>query len=55
MRNKTHTDIQTYSIKQKSGIWRAAHPWWETLSSYLSQSVYFIGQYKEKTRVKIKL
>jgi hypothetical protein len=25
------------------------------VSTYLSQSVYFIGQYKEKTRVKIKL
>jgi hypothetical protein len=25
------------------------------VSTYLSQSVYFIGQYKEKTQVKIKL
>jgi hypothetical protein len=27
----------------------------ENVSTYLSQSVYFIGQYKEKTQVKIKL
>jgi hypothetical protein len=25
------------------------------MSAYLSQSVYFIGEYKEKTQVKIKL
>jgi hypothetical protein len=25
------------------------------VSTYLSQSVYFIGQYKEKTQVKIEL
>jgi hypothetical protein len=25
------------------------------VSAYLSQSVYFIGQYREKTQVKIKL
>jgi hypothetical protein len=44
-------------IKHKTEGWN-----WEgcmflmaNVSAYLSQSVYFIGQYREKTRVKIKL
>jgi hypothetical protein len=55
MRNKTHTNIQTYNIKQKSWGREGCTFLMGNVSAYLSQSVYFIGQYKEKTQVKIKL
>jgi hypothetical protein len=54
MRNKTHTDIQT---KHKTERWDRKDCTFlmGNVSAYLSQNVYFIGQYKEKTQVKIKL
>jgi hypothetical protein len=51
-RNKTHTNIQTYNIKQKSWRWEGCTFPMGNVSTYLSQSIYFIGQYKEKTQVK---
>jgi hypothetical protein len=52
MRNKTHTDIKhkTECCNREDCTFLMGN-----MSSYLSQSVYFIGQYKEKTQVKIKL
>jgi hypothetical protein len=47
MRNKTHIDI-----KQKNWGWEGCTFLMGNMSAYLSQSVYFIGQYKEKTQVK---
>jgi hypothetical protein len=49
-RNKTHTDIQ-----QKIWGWEGCMFLMGNVTAYLSQSLYFIGQYKEKTQVKIKL
>jgi hypothetical protein len=55
MRNKTHTDIQTYRRKTEKWYREGCMFLMGKVSAYLSQSVYFIGQYKEKTQVKIKL
>jgi hypothetical protein len=54
-RNKTHADIQTYNIKHRSWGREGCMFLMGNVSTYLSQSVYFIRQYKEKTQVKIKL
>jgi hypothetical protein len=53
MRNKdihTHIDLNTQSWGQEGCLFLVGY-----MSAYLSQSVYFIGQYKEMTQVKIKL
>jgi hypothetical protein len=47
---KTHTDIQTENWDREDYTFLVGN-----VSTYLSQSVYFIGQYKKKTQVKIKL
>jgi hypothetical protein len=52
MRNKTHRCID---IQQKSWGREGCTFLMGNMSAYLSQSVYFTGQYKEKTQVKIKL
>jgi hypothetical protein len=38
---KTHTDIQTYNIKQKSWGWEGCTFLMGNVSAYLSQNVYF--------------
>jgi hypothetical protein len=55
MRNKIHTDIQTLKHKIESWDQEGCKFLVGYVSTYLSWSVYFIGQYKEKTQVKIKL
>jgi hypothetical protein len=52
MRKKTHrhTDIKQKSWGQEGYTFLVGN-----MSTYLSQRVYFIGQYKEKTQVKVKL
>jgi hypothetical protein len=52
MRNKTHTDVRRETEKLGTG---GCMFLMGNVSAYLSHSVYFIGQYKEKTQVKIKL
>jgi hypothetical protein len=50
-----HTDTQTYRHTTESWGREGCTFLMGNVSAYLSQSVYFIGQYKEKTQVKIKL
>jgi hypothetical protein len=54
-REKDTCRQQTYNTKQKSWGWEDCTFLMGNVSAYLSQSGYFIGQYKEKTQVKIKL
>jgi hypothetical protein len=53
MRNKTHTE--TYRHKTENRDREDYMFLVGNVSAYLSQSAFFIGQYKEKTQVKIKL
>jgi hypothetical protein len=50
-----HDHTQTYRYKTEKWDWEGYTFLVGNVTAYLSQSVYCIGQYKEKTQVKIKL